>query len=232
MFPEKKLARLAGLFYLLVIATGLFAEVFVRQALRVPGDAMATAQNIQASEKLFRWGLVADIINFIVGLPSVLIIYILFKSVNKWLASLALIFVIIQTAIIAVNLLNQVTPLLYLENDAYLQSFSPQQLATLSVLSLNVQVQGYGIGLIFFGVYCLIIGYLIFKSQRLPAIIGILYAISGACYLINSFTMLLSVNFSNPWFVYLAVPIFIGEMSLCLWLLIAGIKPGYEKIDS
>jgi hypothetical protein len=231
MLSDKNLARIAGLFYLFVIATGLFAEVFVRQALRVPGDAMTTARNIQASAQLFRWGFVADLLNFIFGLPCVLIIYILLKSVNKWLATLALIFVIIQTAIIAINLLNQVTPLLYLENDVYLQSFSPQQLATLSLLSLNLQAQGYGIGLVFFGVYCLIVGYLIFKSRRLPAIIGILYAISGACYLINSFTMLLSANFSNPWFAYLAVPIFIGEMSLCLWLLIAGVKPGYEKLD-
>ena len=231
ILSDKTLARIAGLLYLFVIATGLFAEVFVRQALRVPGNAMATAHNIQASEQLFRLGLVADLINFILGLPCVLIIYILFKHVNKWLASLALIFLIIQTAIIAVNLLNQITPLLYLENDVYLQSFSPQQLATLSLLSLNTQAQGYGIGLVFFGVYCLIVGYLVFKSKRVPAIIGILYVLSGLCYLVNSFTMLLSANFSNPLFVYLAVPIFIGELSFCLWLLIAGVKPAYEKID-
>lgn len=231
ILSDKTLARIAGLLYLFVIATGLFAEVFVRQALRVPGNAMATAHNIQASEQLFRLGLVADLINFILGLPCVLIVYILFKHANKWLAKLALIFVIIQTAIITVNLLNQITPLLYLENDVYLQSFSTQQLATLSLLSLNTQVQGYGIGLVFFGVYCLIVGYLIFKSKRVPAIIGILYVLSGLCYLVNSFTMLLSANFSNPLFVYLAPPIFIGELSFCLWLLIAGVKPAYEKID-
>lgn len=112
MILDKNLARIAGLFYLIVIATGLFSEVFVRQALRVSGNALATAQNIQSHQMLFRWGFVANLINFVVGLPSVLIIYFLFKRENKFLLQLALIFVVIQTAVIAVNLLNQITPLI------------------------------------------------------------------------------------------------------------------------
>ena len=122
MISDKNLARIAGFCYLIVIGTGLFSEVFVRQALRVPNDALATAQNIQANEMLFRWGFVADIINFVVGLPTILIVYYLFKRTNKLLLQLALAFVIIQTAIIAVNLLNQITPLLLLSNDRYLNT--------------------------------------------------------------------------------------------------------------
>ncbi|WP_439882457.1 DUF4386 domain-containing protein [Pontibacter sp. MBLB2868] len=224
MISDKNLARIAGLFYLIVIATGLFSEVFVRQALRVSGNALATAQNIQAHEMLFRWGFVADLINFVVGLPSVLILYYLFKRVNKFLLQLALLFVVIQTAVIAVNLLNQITPLLLLGNEAYLNTLPPNQLATLSLLSLNVQAQGYAIGLVFFGFYCVIVGYVIFKSQMLPKLLGVLYIISGLGYLINSFTMFLSTGFANPVFNYVAIPIFIGELSLCLWLLIMGVS--------
>lgn len=223
MISDKYLARIAGFCYLIVIATGLFSEVFVRQALKVPNDALVTAHNIQTHEMLFRWGFVADIVNFVVGLPTILIIYYFFKRVNKLLVQLALAFVIIQTAIIAVNLLNQISPLLILSNETYLNTFQPNQLATLSLLSLNVQAQGYGIGLVFFGLYCLIIGFLIYKSNLLPKILGILYAITGLCYLINSFTMFLSKGFENQLFIYLAIPIFIGELSLCLWLLIKGI---------
>lgn len=223
MISNKNLARIAGLLYLIVIATGLFAEVFVRQALKIPGDALATANNIQSSEMLFRWGLVADLINFVCGLPCVLIIYFLFKRVNKILLQLALIFVIIQTAVIAVNLLNQTSPLLILGNNAYLKSFQPNQLATLSQLSLNIQGVGYAIGLVFFGFYCLLVGYVIYKSKMVPELLGILYIISGLGYLINSFTMLLSKGFANPIFSYVAIPIFIGELSFCLWLLIKGI---------
>ena len=223
MISDKNLARIAGFCYLIVIVTGLFSEVFVRQTLRVSNDALATAHNIQTHEMLFRWGFVADLINFVVGLPTILIIYYLFKRTNKLLLQLAVTFVVIQTAIIAVNLLNQISPLLILSNDTYLKTFEPNQLATLSLLSLNIQTQGYAIGLVFFGFYCLIVGYVIYQSKFLPKIFGILYAFSGLCYLVNSFTMFLSKGFENPFFVYFAIPIFIGELSLCLWLLIKGI---------
>lgn len=223
MISKKNLARIAGLLYIIVIATGLFAEVFVRQAFKVSGDALATAYNLQSSEMLFRWGLVADLVNFICGLPVVLIVYFLFKRVNKFLLQLALIFVIIQTAIIAVNLLNQSSTLLILSNNVYLNTFQPNQLATLSLLSLNVQGVGYAIGLVFFGVYCLLVGYVLHQSKMVPKLLGVLYIISGIGYLINSFTMLLSKGFANPVFEYLAIPIFIGELSFALWLLIKGV---------
>lgn len=224
MASNKKLARIAGLCYLIVIATGLFAEVFVRQALQVSGDAIATAHNIQSSELLFRFGFIVDLINFVIGLPCVIIIYKLFNPINRTLARLAIIFVIIQTAIIAVNLLFQMTPLLILGGDKYLNSFQPNQLATLSLLSLNIQALGYGIGLVFFGFYCIIMGYLVFKSTIVPRLLGILYIISGLGYLINSFVMFLLKDFANPLFIYIAIPILIGELSFCLWLLIMGVK--------
>ena len=223
MISNKNLARIAGLLYLIVITTGLFAEVFVRQAFKVSGDALTTANNIQSSEMLYRWGFVADLINFVCGLPVVLIIYFIFKEVNKFLLQLALIFVVIQTAIIAVNLLNQISPILILSNNAYLKTFEPNQLATLSQLSLNIQGVGYAIGLIFFGFYCLLVGYVIFKSAMVPKFLGALYILSGIGYLINSFTMLLSKGFANPIFTYVAIPIFVGELSFCLWLIIKGV---------
>lgn len=223
MITDKNLARIAGFCYLIVIVAGLFSEVFVRQALIASNNALATANNIQANEMLFRWGIVSDLINFVIGLPAILIIYSLFKRTNKLLLQVALGFVIVQTAIIAVNLLNQITPLLILSNDNYLNTFQPEQLASLALLSLNVQAQGYAIGLVFFGFYCLIVGYVIYKSGLMPKVLGILYSFAGLCYVINSFMMFLSKGFENPLFVYLAIPIFIGELSLCLWLLIKGI---------
>lgn len=229
MISDKNLARIAGLCYLIVIATGLFSEVFVRQVLRVSNDALTTARNIQTHEMLFRWGFVADLVNFVIGIPSVIIIYFLFKRVNKLLLQIALAFVIIQTAIIAVNLLNQISPLLVLSNEAYLNTFQPNQLAALSLLSLDIQAQGYAIGLVFFAFYCLIVGHVIYRSQMLPKILGILYVIAGLGYLINSFTMFLSKGFANPWFSYLAIPIFIGELSLCLWLLVKGVDTSKFK---
>jgi hypothetical protein len=74
----------------------------------------------------------------------------------------------------------------------------------------------------------LIIGGLIFKSTLIPKLVGILYAIAGLSYLANSFILFLSKDFSNPWFVYIAIPAFIGELSLCLWLLIMGVKDNQQ----
>lgn len=224
MTTNKNLARIAGLLYLIVITTGLFAEVFVRQALTVSGDAVATAHNIQTSEMLYRLGFVADLINIICGIPMDLIFFILFMSVNRNLNILAILFAIPMNAIIAVNLLNQFTPLLLLENAHHLSSFSSNQLATLSLNSLNLQSEGYAIGLVFFGFYCLIIGYLIFKSNFLPRILGVLYAVTGSSYLLNSFILFLFPKIAATIFPYFAVSAFIGEISLCLWLLIMGVN--------
>jgi len=223
-YSNKQLARLAGLLYLVLIASGMFAEVFVREALNVPGDAMATAQHIRASEMLYRWGFVADLINLICGLPVILIFYIFFTPVNKSLTRLAIFFALISNAIIAANLLNQLTPLLYSGSEHYLASFQPDQLAALSKIALNMQEQGYAIALVFFGCYCVIIGWLIFKSSFLPRVLGILYALAGISYLVNSFTGFLSHEFANPLFPYILVPAFIGELSVSLWLLIMGVK--------
>ena len=232
---HKKAARLAGLFYLIVIASGLFAELFVRQALSVPNNAMATAVNIQQHEMLYRIGIAADLLNFIIGLPCVLIIYHLFKSANKIIAQLALIFVIIQTAIISINLLNQISPLILLSKGPALTAVPPGQLASLSFYSLELQAHGYGIGLVFFAFYCMLIGYLIYSSTLVPRILGILYIITGTSYLLNSTVLLLFPGASAKLFLYFAVPAFIGEISFCLWLLIKGVKvkePGTNSIGS
>jgi hypothetical protein len=91
-------------------------------------------------------------------------------------------------------------------------------------MALKIQTQGYAIGLVFFGFYCIIIGYLIFKTSYIPKLLGILYALAGLSYILNSFIMFLSKDFDNPFFPYILFPAFIGEFSVTLWLLIKGIK--------
>ena len=220
----KKFARISGFLYLIVIIAGMFAEIFVRQAMFVSNNALATVTNIQAHEMFYRVGFVADLVNLICGLPVILFFWALFKQHNKYLATLSLLFAIISNAVFAVNLLNQLQPLLVFGKANYLQVFQPNQLAVLGNISLTSQTQGYAIGLVFFGIDIIILGYLIFKTNSIPKMLGVLYAIAGICYVINSFVMFLSYKFNNPVFVYLAIPIFIGEFSIAVWLLIKGIK--------
>ena len=91
-------------------------------------------------------------------------------------------------------------------------------------LSLKSHGYGFGVSLIFFGCFCIIVGYLIFRSGYLPKAIGVLMQITGVCYLTNSFALVLAPAVANRLFPAILVPAFIGEVSLCLWLLVKGVN--------
>lgn len=224
MNSANKLARTAGFLYLVTIIAGGFAEAYVREGLTVYGNAVATAHNILASEQVYRFGFVADLITLISGTILSLIFYILFKPVNRNLSLLALVFSITAGAVMAVNLLNQLAPLLLLHNTGYLKAFSIEQLQTLSLFFLNLQEQGYGISLLLFAFYFPVIGYLVYKSGFLPRVLGVIYALAGLGYLMNSLSMFLSPHLAALLFPYVLLPALIGETSMCLWLIFKGIK--------
>ena len=230
MISNNILARAAGLLYIIVIITGGFAEAFVREGLTVYGNAAATAHNIIVSEQMYRFGFVADLICIISSIFLSLIFYILFKPVNKSLSLLALIFGSVASAVMAVNLLNQLAPLLLLHQTGYLKAFTIEQLQTFSLFFLNLQEQGYGISLLLFAFYFPVIGFLVYKSDFLPRTLGVLYAIAGLGYLMNSLAMFLFPYLHPYLFPYVLLPAFVGEVSMSLWLIVKGVKiPQLEK---
>jgi len=230
MNSNNKLARAAGFLYLITIIAGGFAEVFVRGGLTVYGDAVATAQNILASEQMYRFGFVADLVCILCGIFLSIIFYILFKPVNKNLSLLALIFSIVATAVMAVNLLNQLAPLLLLHNTSYQKTFSIEQLQTVSLFFLHLQSQGYNISLFLFAFYFPIIGYLIYNSNFLPRILGVIYTLAGVGYLTNSLGWFLFPHLASHLFPYVLLPAFIGEVSMAVWLIAKGVNgPKSEK---
>jgi hypothetical protein len=217
-------ARIAGLLYFINIACGLFGEIFVRGHLVVAGDATATAHNIMASQFLFRCGVVGDLIMHITDLPMTVIFYVLLRPVSKDLSLLAALFSMLQTAILCANKLNLVTVLLLLGGSNYLSAFNSNQLQALASLSLAQHEIGFGVGLIFFGVSCLVTGYLIFRSGYFPKALGVLQAIAGFSYLINSFTLLLAPQLADRMFPAIVLPAFIGELATCIWLIAKGVN--------
>ena len=104
-----------------------------------------------------------------------------------------------------------------------LTAFEPQQLHALAYVTLRMHEYGFGLSLIFFAFVCLIIGHLIRKLQFLPALIGTLLQIAGACYLVNSFALLIAPSLARALFPAILLPPFIGESALCLWLLLKGV---------
>src|ERR1700730_3407020 len=172
-------ARIGGVLYLIIIGAGLFAEMFVRGKLIVSGDATATANNILAHETLWRISIAGDLVMHICDIPLMLIFYLLLRPVNRNLALLALLFNLIQTAVLVANKLSLLGGLFLLGSADYLKAFEPNQLHALTYLSFKSHGYGFGVGLIFFGFTCLILGHLIFRSGYLPKVLGVLMQIAG-----------------------------------------------------
>ena len=155
-------ARVGGFAYLIIILAGAFGEMYVRSTIIVSGDALTTASNILSNSLLWRIGIAGDILMHVCDVIVMMCLYVLLKPVNKNLALLALLFNLIQTSVLVANKLNLLMPLLLLGNADYLKTFDPHQLQSLSYLFLKTHSYGFGVGLIFFGFECLILGYLIF----------------------------------------------------------------------
>lgn len=216
-------ARVAGVLYLIIIVFGVFGEAFVRSSLIAPGDATATAGNIIASERLFRVGFLADSIMFLSDVALAVLLYILLKPVGKTLALVAMFFRLTQAAVLGLNLLNYYAAVLLLNGAGYASAFEADQLHSLSYFFLELHGHGYDLGLLAFGVHCVLLGYLIVESHYLPKVLGVLMVAAGFTYLIGSYT-----RFLFPDYVTLVSPIYIvalvSEVSLCLWLLVKGVN--------
>ena len=226
--------RIAGLLYLTIIVSGIFAEFLVRQSLRVPGDAAATASNIMASESLFRFGIAADLVMIMSDVALALIFYVLLKKVNQSLSLLAAFFRLGQATILGLNLLNLFAVIQLLSGDSFLSMFEVGQLHSLAFLFFNAHGTGYSIAMVFFGFSILVLGYLIFKSGYIPKILGAMLMLASVGYLVDSFAKFLMPNYASyesMFTMVVFVPAFISELALCLWLLIKGLKVQPEEIN-
>jgi hypothetical protein len=221
----RKTARIAGVLYLIIIVCAGFSEGYVRSNLIVPGDATATANNIVASEGLFRIGFVCDLIAFFSDAAVSILLYILLKPVSKTLSLIAASFrLLAHPAIASINLLNHFAALLLLSGASYLTVFETDQLHALVLLFLNAHRYGYLIGGAFFGLHCFVLGYLLFKSEYFPKILGVLLVFASLGYLIESFGNFLFPGYEEIFTWVVAVPAVIAELSLTFWLLIKGVK--------
>ncbi len=217
-------ARAAGLLYLIIIVCGLFSEMFVRSTIIVPGDAAATVGHIMANPFLYRIGFVSDLIMVMSDVGVALLFYLLLKPVNPGLSLLAAFFRLAQATVLGINLLNYFMPVLLLENAGYLASFSADQIHSLALLFLNAHTYGYLISGVFFGISCVILGHLIFKSGYFPKWLGILIVAAGFSYLIDCFTNFLFPAYASTSELLVVTVAVASELSLCLYLLIKGVK--------
>jgi len=216
-------ARIGGLLYLVIIAAGGWGE-FIRGTMIASGDAAATANHIMASQSLWRASIAGDLLMHLCDVVVMIVLYVLLKPINRTLALLALLFNLVQTAVLVANKMTLMMPLFLLGDSAYLRAFDPHQLQALTYVFVRAHDYGFGFGLIFFGVVCLIEGYLIRRSGYLPKTLGVLMQVAGACYLVNSFALILAPAFASTLFPAIMLPPLIAESSLALWLLVKGVN--------
>ena len=214
----ERTARLAGFLYLMTIPLGIFGALYVPATLNVPGDAAATANNIIASEPIFRLGIVSNLLAPVILTVVVLRLYKLLRPVDKNVALLMVMFLLLGAAIAMLNELNNLAVLLLLSGADYLHVFTADQLHALVLLFLRLHTQGSNIAFIFWGLWLFPLGYLVFKSGFVPRILGILLIIACFGYVIDSLAMLLGYAVSVGMLAAL------GEVLFILWLLVKGVN--------
>jgi hypothetical protein len=213
-------ARIAGVFYLLTILTRMFVEIFVRKRLVVLDNAAATATNILAHEPLWWWGFAGDIVAFASYAALTALLYELFKPVNRSLSLVAAFFSLVACVVQSMSSLFHLAPLVLLGGAPYLKVFTLEQLQALALVFLRLRAAAYhNIGLVFFGLYCLLVGILILRSRFLPRILGVLMALAGLSYV-----LFLSPPLVRSLQPYILVFPGVGQISLTLWLLAIGVN--------
>ncbi|HKP76324.1 MAG TPA: DUF4386 domain-containing protein [Longimicrobiaceae bacterium] len=213
-------ARAAGVFYLVIIATAVFAYMVVRGQVIIPGDMPRTAANLVAHERLYRLGFSSAVVTVVCNPPMGLALYELLKVVNPRVALLALVSITVSTTIEAVNLFNYISPLFTVTLPEYRAAFEPSQLQALARGSIRLFGYGFSVSLSFFGIFCALIGFLIVRSTFLPRSIGFLMIAAGVCYWIDNLVLFLAL----PRIPNIVLVSFVAEASLALWLLIAGVN--------
>jgi len=216
------IAHVAGLLYLVIIVSGIFAEVGVRGSLLIAGDASATASNILESEWLYRLGFVADAIMLLSDVGVAVLLYVLLKPVSKLLSLTAAAFRLTQAAVLSVNLLMYYSANLLLTGEAYRAAFDSEKLDSLALLFLDIHSHGYDLGLLFFGISSLIVGTLVSRSSNLPTPLGYGLMASGIVYLTGSLTRFIAPQYLSMLEPAYIVPL-VAELAFCLWLLFKGL---------
>jgi hypothetical protein len=216
---SRRKARITGVFYLLTILTGIFAQGFVSGRLVVDGDAAATAANVLAHRGLFQLGFAVYMIEMACQIAMTALFYDLLKPAGRSVSLVAAFLGLAGSVIKTFSRVFFIVPLFVLGGAHSLSVFSVEQLRALALLFLKVNDRGAGVALVFFGFYALLTGYLIIRSTFLPRILGVLSVLGGLGWLSFLYPPLGYRLF--PFVVALAL---LGAAALIVWLLVFGVN--------
>lgn len=218
-----RLARIAGVLYLIHAVAGGFAQLVARGGARVAGDPAATADNIRASVTPFTIGFVADAVNILFFISVALVLYLLLSPVSRWASATFMIFAAIAVAIMGSALAAHTGALALATDPAYTASLGAATADALAGLFLDLHGYGYLVAEIFFGLWLLPLGYSMYRSGWFPRVLGIGLMVGAISYMGSFAATVLTPGFvESDLALYLALPAGLAEVSFVLWLLIRG----------
>ena len=224
MTSLSKNARVAGLLYILSSAVGFVRLGYIPKALIVHGNATATANNIAAHESLFRLGMVSELLAAVLWLFVPLALYRLLKEVDQGLAVLMVILGgLMVTPLFFVNAANDAGALLFARGGNFLSIFDKPQRDAFAMLFLRLHHQVDLANEIFWGLWLLPFGLLVYRSRFLPRVLGVWLMIACFAWLALSISGLLFPGHEDKIFV-ITQPVVLGEVAVMLWLVIMGAK--------
>jgi hypothetical protein len=216
-------ARLTGVVYLLHYLTAIVGQVVLQQAgisqFGVSRDAAATAHTILAHQASLRVGVALGLLSVACYVAVTALLYQLFQSVSRSLALIAVFLSLMGLAPQVVGNLLQLAPVAVLAGGPSLRAFTTQQVQALALLALHVSAQAEGIGLVFDGLFLLLIGSLIVRATFLPRVLGAVIALAGVGWLTVLWPPL--AHALSP---FLQILGFVAEALLMLWLLVRGVN--------
>ena len=220
----KRLARIAGLLYLVVGVFGGFAIVYVTARVYVPGDAAATAGNVVANAGLVRIGVVADLLQATVFVFLGMTLYLLLKHVDEHAASAMVILVAVATTMMCLNKVFQVAAVLVAGGGSYAAAFGAAGANALVLLLLDLHHYGFLIAQIFFGLWLVPLGYLAYKSGLFPRALGVVLVVGGVSYLVDMLAAFLAPDVGAQIHGFLAIPPTIAEVWMLGYLCAIGVR--------
>ncbi|MEM7738111.1 MAG: DUF4386 domain-containing protein [Deinococcota bacterium] len=219
---SQALARITGVIYLILIVAGIYGSVVVRANLIFPGDATTTAQQIMSAEGSFRISIVSDLTMIVADVALAVLFFVLLKQVSYVLALVTTLFRLTQASILGLNLLN-LTLALNLLTSSDVAELADSQRHSLAMLFLTAQGIGYDLGLVFFAVSLMALGYVLLRSSRIPKLIIAALILSAGVYLVGSLITILVPNLRSMFEVAYLLP-FVAELALAGWLTVRGLR--------
>lgn len=224
MSSPRRVARIAGVLYLIFGITAGFAFAYVLGKVFVAGDAAKTAANVVANPGLVRLGVVADLFQATEWIFLAMTLYVLLRHVHQHAARAMVVLVAVGAAITCLNDVFQIAALRVATEPSYAAAFGAAGSSALVLLLLDIHHYGFLIAQIYFGLWLVPFGYLAYRSSMFPRALGLALVVGGACYLGGMLAVFLVPAAGEKINALVTIPSAIAELSMVAYLLVIGVR--------